>query len=101
MKLAHYKIVKLIKTKKLFNLSTRAECSEFVASGVVPFFFLCFGRYYVCRMLSSDTRSASSSFEQVLQSCAALDLGAGVKQSFDCLIVQNHQAVQSSGRSVG
>jgi len=26
---------------------------------------------------------------------AALDLGAGVEQPFDCLIVQNRQAVQS------
>jgi len=31
---------------------------------------------------------------------AALDLGAGVEQSFDCLIVQNRQAMQSMGRSM-
>jgi len=31
---------------------------------------------------------------------AALDLGAGVEQPFDCLIVQNRQAVQSMRRSV-
>jgi len=27
-------------------------------------------------------------------------LGAGIEQPFDCLIVQNHQAVQSMGRSI-
>ena len=32
---------------------------------------------------------------------AALDLGAGVEQPFGCLIVQNRQAVQSMGRSMG
>jgi len=31
---------------------------------------------------------------------AALDLGAGVQQPFDCLIVQNRQAVQSMRRSM-
>jgi len=31
---------------------------------------------------------------------AALDLEAGVEQPFDCLIVQNRQAVQSMRRSV-
>ena len=31
---------------------------------------------------------------------AALDLWAGVEQPFDCLIVQNHQAVQSMRRSM-
>jgi len=34
-----------------------------------------------------------------VRSClAAQDLGAGVKQPFDCLIVQNRQAMQSMGR---
>jgi len=31
---------------------------------------------------------------------AALDLGAGVEQPFDCLIVQHRQAMQSMGRSM-
>ena len=31
---------------------------------------------------------------------AALDLGAGVQQPFDCLIVQNRRAVQSMRRSM-
>jgi len=31
---------------------------------------------------------------------AAVDLGAGVEQTFGCLIVQNHQAVQSMDRSM-
>jgi len=31
---------------------------------------------------------------------AALGLGAGVEQPFDCLIIQNRQAVQSMGRSM-
>jgi len=31
---------------------------------------------------------------------AALDLGADVEQPFDCLIVQNRQAMQSMGRSM-
>ena len=40
---------------------------------------------------------ASSSFIHFL---GALDLGAGLEQPFDCLIVQNRQAVQSMGRSM-
>jgi len=31
----------------------------------------------------------------------ALNLGAGVEQPFDCFIIQNRQAVQSTRRSVG
>jgi len=31
---------------------------------------------------------------------AALDLGADVEQSFDCLIVRNRQAMQSMGWSM-
>jgi len=31
---------------------------------------------------------------------AALDFGAGVEQTFGCLIVQNRQAVQSVGKSM-
>ena len=31
---------------------------------------------------------------------AQLDIGAGIEQPFGCLIVQNHQAVQSVGGSV-
>jgi len=31
---------------------------------------------------------------------AALDLGAGVEQPFNCLIIQNRQAVQSMERSM-
>jgi len=44
----------------------------------------------------------SSSFQSVLHNhCqAALDLGAGVEQPFDCLIVQNRQAVQYMRRSM-
>jgi len=46
-----------------------------------------------------QTQSESSSFEPVLpNNClAALDFGAGVEQSFDCLIIQKRQAVQSMG----
>jgi len=39
----------------------------------------------------------ASSFRHCL---AALDHGAGVDQQIDCLIIQNRQAVQSTGRSV-
>jgi len=41
--------------------------------------------------------SSSSSFEPVLSlNClAALELGAGVEQPIDCLIIHNRQAVQS------
>ena len=44
----------------------------------------------------------SSSFEPVLSNhcLAALDLGAGVEKPFDCLIVQNSQAMQSMRRSM-
>jgi len=31
---------------------------------------------------------------------AALELGAGVEEPFDCLIVQNRQVMQSVGRSM-
>ena len=43
----------------------------------------------------------SSSFEPVLSIhfLAALDLGAGVEQPFNHLIIQNRQAVQSMERS--
>jgi len=46
--------------------------------------------------------NALSSFQSVLHNhCqAALDLGAGVEQPFDCLIVQNRQAVQYMRRSM-
>jgi len=44
------------------------------------------------------TMICPSSFEPVLQT--ALDLGAGVEQPFDCLIVQNRQAVLSMRRSM-
>jgi len=40
---------------------------------------------------------ASSSFIHIL---ATLDFGAGVEQTFDCLIVENRQAVQSTERSM-
>jgi len=42
------------------------------------------------------------SFKRVVAAhcLAALDLGAGVEQPFKCLIVQNHQAVQSMGMSM-
>jgi len=53
--------------------------------------------------LSAVARSCFfSSFEPVLhnQCLAALDLGASVEQPFDCLIVQNFQAVQSIRRSM-
>jgi len=53
----------------------------------------------LCRwiMPSSFFVGASSSFIHCL---AALDLGTGAEQPFDCLIVQNHQAMQSTGRSM-
>jgi len=43
---------------------------------------------------------SSSSFELVVSvyCLAALDLGAGVEQPFDYLVIQNHQAMQSMGR---
>jgi len=47
-------------------------------------------------------RTASSFFwtsSSFIHCLAALDLGAGVEQPFDCLIVQNRQAMQSMGRS--
>jgi len=45
-----------------------------------------------------------TSFERVVtvHCLAALDLGAGVEQPFNCLIVQNRQPVRSIGdRSIG
>jgi len=52
--------------------------------------------------LLCDASYAASSFEPVLHKhcLAALDLGAGVEQTFDCFIVQNRQAVQSMRRSM-
>jgi len=46
--------------------------------------------------------AASYRYEPVLSNhcLAALDLGAGVEQPFDCLIVQNRQAKQSMRRSM-
>ena len=46
--------------------------------------------------------ASSSSFERVVavHCLVVLDLGAGVEQPFDCLIVQNRQAVQSIRRSM-
>jgi len=46
--------------------------------------------------------ASSSSFELDFQTTAwpQIDLGAGVEQPFDCLIVQNRQAVQSMERSM-
>jgi len=54
----------------------------------------------LCRwiMPSSFFVGASSSFIHCL---AALDLGTGVEQPFGFLIVQNRQAMQSTGRSMG
>jgi len=45
---------------------------------------------------------ASSSFEGVvtIHCLAALDLVVGFEQPMDCLIIQNHQAVQFMGRSM-
>jgi len=45
---------------------------------------------------------SSSLFERVfsMHCCTALHIEAGVEQPFDCLIIQNRQAVQSMGRSV-
>jgi len=40
----------------------------------------------------------ASSFNPLLG--RTIGLGAGVKQTFDCLLIQNRQAVQSSGRSM-
>jgi len=44
----------------------------------------------------------SSSFERVviIHCLATLDLGAGVEQQFDCLVVQNRQTTQSMGASI-
>ena len=44
---------------------------------------------------STQAQTASSSFESVLSvyCLAALDLGAGVEQPIDCLIIQNRQSV--------
>jgi len=44
----------------------------------------------------------SSSFERVLSihCSAALDLGAGVEQPFDCFVIQNYQAMGSMLRSM-
>jgi len=44
----------------------------------------------------------ASSFERVgaIHCLATLDLGAGVKQPFDCLIIQHRQAGQSMVRSM-
>jgi len=44
----------------------------------------------------------ASSFERVVAAhcLAAQDLGADVEQPFNCLIIQNRQAVQSMGRSM-
>jgi len=36
----------------------------------------------------------------LIHSRAALDLGSGVEQPFDCFVIQNRQAVQSMGRSM-
>jgi len=46
---------------------------------------------------------SSSSFEQVItiHCLAELNLRAGVEQSFNCLIIQNHQAVQFMGTWMG
>jgi len=52
--------------------------------------------------VQSNASSLPSSFERVLsiQCLAALDLGPGVEQPFDCLIVQNRQTMQFMGRSM-
>ena len=58
---------------------------------------------YDGNVYSTQAKAASSSsFEPVLsvQCLAALDLGAGVEQSIDCLIIQSRQSVQSMGRSM-
>jgi len=54
----------------------------------------------VIDLLSIFLWLASSSFESVatIHCLAALDLGAGIEQSFNCLIIQNRQAVQSMRR---
>jgi len=46
--------------------------------------------------------NSSSSFELVVDTTclATLGLRAGVEQPFDCLIIQNHQAMQFTGRSM-
>ena len=50
----------------------------------------------------AQAASSSSLFEPVLSvhCLAALDLGAGVEQPIDYLIIQNRQAVQSIGRAM-
>ena len=57
---------------------------------------------FVMLLCNIQDIASSLSFEQVVAAhcLAALNLGAGVEQSFDCLIVQNRQAVQSTRRSM-
>ena len=53
--------------------------------------------------IESTRRDHSSSFfwaSSFIHCLASLDFRAGVEQPFGCLIVQNHQAVQSVGRSI-
>ena len=64
-------------------------------TGTIP------GPWAVCRRFL-DLAFTCSSFEVVvtIHSLAALDPGAGVEQPFNCLIIQNRQAVQSMRRSM-
>jgi len=57
------------------------------------------GNVYIAQ---AQAASLSSSFESVLSihCLAALDLVTDVEQPFDCLIIQNRQAVQSMRRSM-
>ena len=50
----------------------------------------------------AQAASSASSFEPVLfvHCLAALDLGAGVEQPIDYLIIQNRQAIQSMARAM-
>jgi len=64
-------------------------------------------KIWLCKLLDTPTRNhsrrPSSAFELHSSSnhcLAAFDLGAGVEQQFDCLIVQNRQAMQSMGSSM-
>ena len=50
--------------------------------------------------LNCDITSSFVWGNSFIHCLAALDFGASVEQPFGCLIVQNHQAVQSMGRSM-
>jgi len=54
----------------------------------------------ICKMQCSSYLFFFFWASSFIHCLAALDFGAGVEQPFSCLIVQNHQVVQSMGRSM-